>query len=137
MGTHTHTRARTHTHAHTCAYTCEHTYTHTLANTYTHAHTLFYFLRIFHAKVNLVGFHGRLSDSKSPLVSRTLLNIRADLNNAAVWIISARLPFSSLSTPLSNPLGTVPSAPTTIGITIMHMFHSLFFFLCSLAGSKY
>ena len=34
-------------------------------------------------------FHWSLSDSKSPQVSRTLLSILADLNNAVVWMISA------------------------------------------------
>ena len=32
-------------------------------------------------------FHGILSDSKSPQVSRTLLSILADLNNAVVIMI--------------------------------------------------
>ena len=31
-----------------------------------------------------------LSDSKSPQVSRTLLNILADINNAVVWMVSSR-----------------------------------------------
>ena len=35
-------------------------------------------------------FHWSLSDSKSPQVSRTLLNIMADLNNAVVWTVSTR-----------------------------------------------
>ena len=37
-------------------------------------------------------FHWRLSDSKSPHVSRTLLSTMANLNNAAVWMVPARLP---------------------------------------------
>ena len=35
-------------------------------------------------------FHWNLSDSKSPQVSRTLLSILGDLNNAVVWMVSTR-----------------------------------------------
>ena len=34
--------------------------------------------------------HWSLSDSKSPQVSRTLLSILVDLNNAEVWIVATR-----------------------------------------------
>ena len=37
-------------------------------------------------------FHGRLSDSKSPQVSRTFLSILAVFNNAVVWMVSTRPP---------------------------------------------
>ena len=53
----------------------------------------------------------------SPQVSRTLLSIQADLNNAVVWMVRT-FPLSSLL----KPLETVPSAPTTIGITVTHIF---------------
>ena len=66
--------------------------------------------------------HRSLSDSKSPQVSRILLNILTDLNNDVVWMISTR-PLISKS---SSPLVTVPSAPITIGITVTFMFHSFF-----------
>ena len=36
----------------------------------------------------LVVFHWRLNYSKSPQVSRTLLSILADFNNAVIWLIS-------------------------------------------------
>ena len=36
---------------------------------------------------SLVVFHWSLSDSKSPQISRILLSILVDLNNAAVWIV--------------------------------------------------
>ena len=39
-------------------------------------------------------FHWRLSDSKSPQVSRTLLSILSVLNNAVVWMVSTCLPTS-------------------------------------------
>ena len=65
-----------------------------------------------------------LSDSKSPQVSRTLLNILADLNNV-VWMVSTRPLISKSSSPCINPLVTVPRAPITIGITVTFMFYSL------------
>ena len=73
-------------------------------------------------------FHWSLSDSKSPQVSRTLLSILAVLNNAVVWMVSARLPTSKCSSPFSNPLVTVPNPPITIGIIVTFMFHSFFQF---------
>ena len=39
-----------------------------------------------------MGFYCRLSDSKSPQVSRTLLSILAVFNNAVVWMVSTRPP---------------------------------------------
>ena len=79
-------------------------------------------------------FHWRLSDSKYPQVSRTLLSILAVLNNAVVWMVSTRLPTSKSSSPISNPLVTVPNALTTIGIIVTSMFHCFF---NSLARSRY
>ena len=67
-------------------------------------------------------------------VSWTLLGILADLNNAVVWIILILALISSSSRPLSKPLRTVPSARTTIGITVTFMFYSCFSYL---ARSKY
>ena len=79
-------------------------------------------------------FHWRLSDSKSPQVSRTLLSILAVFNNAVVWMVSTRSPTSKSSRPFNNPLFTVPKAPITIGIIVTFMFHSFF---NSLARSRY
>ena len=73
-------------------------------------------------------FHWRLSDSKSPQVSRTLLSILAVFNCAVVWMVSTRPPTSKSSRPFNNPLVTVPKAPITIGITVTFMFHSFFQF---------
>ena len=42
----------------------------------------------------------KMSDSKSPQVSRTLLSILIDLNNAVVWIVSIRLSELQLFQPL-------------------------------------
>ena len=79
-------------------------------------------------------FQLSLSNSKSPQVSRTLLSILTDLNNVVVWIVSIYpLIFNSFSS-LPKLLGTVPSAPITIGITIILMFLT---FLSSLEMPKY
>ena len=79
-------------------------------------------------------FHWRLSDSKSPQFSRTLLSILAVFNNAVVWMVSSRPPTSKSSRPFNNPLVTVPNAPITIGIIVTIMFHSFF---NSIASSRY
>ena len=79
-------------------------------------------------------FHWRLSDSKSPEVSRTLLSILAVFNDAVVWMVSTRLSTSKSSRPFHNPLVNVPKAPITIGIIVTCMFHSFF---NSLAKSRY
>ena len=73
-----------------------------------------------------MNFHWSLSDSKSPLVSRTLLSILAVLNNAVVWMVTTHPPTSKSSSPFCNPLVTVPKAPITIGIIVTCMFHSFF-----------
>ena len=79
-------------------------------------------------------FHGRFSDIKSSQVSRTLLSILADLNNAVVWMVSSCPVISKSSSICNNTLVTVPSALITIGITVTSMYHSFF---NSLARSKY
>ena len=52
----------------------------------------------------------------------------ADLNNAAAWIVSTCPLISKSSSPFTNPLGIVQSAPITIGITVTFIFHSFFKF---------
>ena len=79
-------------------------------------------------------FDWRLSDSKSPQVSRTFLSILAVFNNAVVWMVSTRPQTYKSSRPFNNPLVTVPKAPITIGIIVTFMFHSFF---NSLARSMY
>ena len=69
----------------------------------------------------LMVFYWSLSDSKSRQVSRTLLSILADLNNAVIWMSPLML-----LCPSTNPLVTVPREPITIGITVTFMFHSFF-----------
>ena len=91
-------------------------------------------------------FHWRLSDSKYPQVSRTLLSILAVFNNAAVWMVSTRSPTSKSPRPFNNPLVTVPKAPITIGIIVTFMFqqgrgtylsfHILLILFCGLPGQQ-
>ena len=79
-----------------------------------------------------MAFYWSFSGNKSPRVSRTLLGILANLNN-----VSTRPLISKCPCPCTNPLVTVPRAPTRIGIIVTFMFHSLFFFFNYLARSRY
>ena len=79
-------------------------------------------------------FYWDLSDSKSPQISRTLLGILTDLNNAVGWTVSARTPISNSFSLFTKPLGIIPSTLITTGITIPFMFHCFF---SSLKKSKY
>ena len=83
-------------------------------------------LESFSHKRWMMVFHWSLSDSKSPQVSRTLLNILAHLSNAVVWMVSTRLPTSKSPSLFINPLMIVPRAPITIGINVTFMFHRFF-----------
>ena len=91
----------------------------------THYYYYYYLLiRVFDHQLTLMVFHWRLSVSKSPQVSRTLLSILAVFNNAVVWMVSTRSPTSKSSKPFNNPLVTVPKAPITIGMVVTFRFHS-------------
>ena len=69
-----------------------------------------------------------LSGNKSPQVSRTLLWILSDLNNAVEWTVATFPVISKSFSPCTNPLVNVPRAPITIGIIVTFMFHSFFQF---------
>ena len=71
-------------------------------------------------------FYWGLSDSKSTQVSRILLSILADLNNAVVWMVSTRPLISKSSRPFINPSVTVAWAPITNGINVIFLFHNFF-----------
>ena len=72
-------------------------------------------------------FHWSLSDSKSPLVFRTLLSILPIVNNAVVWMVSNRPVISKSFSLFNNPLVTVPKVLITIGVIVPFMFPSFFF----------
>ena len=84
----------------------------------------------------LVVFHWSQSDSKFPQFSRTFLSILTNLNNAVVCLVVILPPISISSSFFLNLFfwEDVPSALTTIGITLTLMFHS---FCSPLARSKY
>ena len=69
-------------------------------------------------------FHWSLCENLSPQVSRTLLSILTDFNNAVVWMVSTRPVISRTSSPCINFFVSVPRAPITIGITVTFIFHS-------------
>ena len=83
-------------------------------------------LLLFSHQRKLMVFHWRLSDSKSPQFSRTLLSILVVFSNAVVCMVSTRPPTSKSSGPFNNPLVTVTKAPITTGIIVTFMFHSYF-----------
>ena len=74
----------------------------------------------------LIDFPWSLSRSKSLQVSRTLLSIPVDLNNAVVWMASTRPLIFMSPGPSTSPLMTVPSGSVTTGITVTFRFHSCF-----------
>ena len=92
------------------------------------------FTQSFSHQRKLMVFRLRVSDSKSPQVSRTLQSILSVFNNAVVWVVSTQAPTFKSSGPFNNPLVTVPNAPITISIIVTFMFHSFF---NSLARSRY
>ena len=75
-----------------------------------------------------------MSDSKFLQITRTLLNIPANLNNVAVSMVLILFLFYFYFSLLCKPLETIPSVPITINITDTFIFHSIF---SSLARSKY
>ena len=78
--------------------------------------------------------HWCLSDSTSPQISGSLLNIQGDLNGTVVWIVRSCPLISKSFSPFANALGIVPSVPVTTDITLTFMSH---IFLSSLAKTWY
>ena len=68
---------------------------------------LFSSFETFSHQHQLMVFHWSLRDNKTPKVSKTLLSILADLNNAVVWMVTTRALISNSSRPFTNPLVTV------------------------------
>ena len=57
-------------------------------------------------------------------ISKTCLRILANLINAGIWMVSARLPISSSSSPFPTSLKTFPHAPITIIFLLIWEFFS-------------
>ena len=80
-------------------------------------------------QLTLVVFHRSLSDSKSPRIFRTLLNILVDLSNViSLDGLDSPSDFHFLQSLLQDSWGTVPRTSTT-SITVTLMFHIFFFFV--------
>ena len=77
--------------------------------------------------------HWSLSYSESPQISRTLLSILANLNNAVFLMASTRPVISKSSSSCTKPLVTILRTRITIGIIV----HVPLFFFNSLARSRY
>ena len=92
---------------------------------------LFHSFESFSQHCKRVVSRWNLSLSKSPQVSRILLSILADLTNAVVWMVATRPLISKSSSSFTNPLGIVPTAPFTTGITVT--FHIFLVLLISLS----
>ena len=71
-------------------------------------------LRVVHTSVSRCFFHLRLSGSKTFPVSRTLLSILVDLNEAVVWMFFTCPLISTFFSPFTYPFGIVPSAYSTL-----------------------
>ena len=67
---------------------------------------IFYSLTFLHQR-QLMVVYWNLSDSKSPQVSRTLLNILGIVNNVVVWMVSIRRIISKSSSSFINLFVTV------------------------------
>ena len=91
-------------------------------------------LKGFSHQRKLMDFPWSLSDSKSPQVFRTFLNILTDLSNAVVEMVSTYPLISKSSSSLMNPLGIVPSAQVT---TVFTVIFSFLIFISSPARSRY
>ena len=95
----------------------------------------YYYFVSFSCQLQSMVFHWRLIDRKYLQVTRTLLNILANLNNAVIWMVSIRPLIFKSSILIISPLVSVQSEEITIGITITFMFQSFFF--SSRARSRY
>ena len=71
-------------------------------------------LRVFHISFSWWASTW-VSDSKSPQVSRTILSILADFDNAVVWMVSTYPIISKHFSPCTNRFVTLPSTPISNG----------------------
>ena len=75
-------------------------------------------LLLFFSRSQLVVIHWGLSNSKSSQVSRSLISVRADLNNAVVCMVLILPLITNFACPFSITLVIVPRAPKIIDITV-------------------
>ena len=73
-------------------------------------------------------FHNNFSDSKSLQVTRTRLNILAELNIAVVWMVSTGLLISKSFSPFTQPLQIVSNAPLILVLPSHSRFIICFLF---------
>ena len=88
--------------------------------------TSFDFLMLALAVFILFLFYWTLSDKQLSYVFTPLQSILTNLNNAVIRMVTIVPSIASISN-LSWSLETIPSALSTIGITVIHMFHCFFF----------
>ena len=84
--------------------------------------------------ISFLSFESFFYTSKSPKVPRTLFSILADLTDALVCIVSTRPLIPIFAIPRTSSLMTLPSAPVTIGITVIFIFHVFFSILSQCLG---
>ena len=65
---------------------------------------------------------------KRQQISSSYMDSSLHSGNSVVWMVSSCSLISKSSCLFIIPLGIVPSAPITIGVTVSFMFHSPFFF---------
>ena len=92
----------------------------------------------FSHQLTRVVFHWSGNDSNYLQISRTLLSILGDLNNAVVCGVSILSLIFQFFQFFCKPSETIPSATTTTSIRVTLMFHCFCCcFFSSLARSKY
>ena len=93
-------------------------------NYYYYYYYYYYYFLFFFTPALADGFPLQFEWQEIPYITRTLLSILTDLNNAIVWMAYTCPLISKSSWPNTKPLNIVPNAQITIGITFM--FHSCF-----------